>query len=84
MTELVLALPEELARRAKEAGLLSSEAIEALLRERLRSQAGKALREIWAGGPQEQLTPEIEQGIVETVRTVRVQRRAQRKRADRS
>lgn len=46
MTELVLTLPDDLARQAKEAGLLSSEAIEQLLRERLRRQAGEELREM--------------------------------------
>ena len=44
MAELIVNLPDELAQRAGEAGLLTSEAIEALLREKLREQAGKELR----------------------------------------
>jgi hypothetical protein len=44
MTDLVLNLPDELAQRAKEAGLLTNEAIEALLREELHKQAGEELR----------------------------------------
>lgn len=43
MIQLVLDLPDELAQRAKAAGLLSSEAIEVLLRQRLRKQAGQEL-----------------------------------------
>jgi hypothetical protein len=44
--ELTLNLPDDLAQRAKEAGLLSNEAIEKLLREQLRRQAGEELRAI--------------------------------------
>lgn len=42
--ELTLNLPDDLAQRAKDAGLLSNEAIEKLLREQLRRQAGEELR----------------------------------------
>ena len=42
--ELTLNLPDDLAQRAKDAGLLSNEAIEKLLREQLRRQAGEDLR----------------------------------------
>ena len=75
MTTVEINLPEELARKAKEAGLLTPEAMEAMLRERLRAQAGEALREMWSGMPREQLTPEIEQEIVEEVRAFRAERR---------
>lgn len=75
MTTVQIELPEELARRAKEAGLLTPEAIESMLREHLRRQAGEALREMWARMPREELTPEIEQQIVEEVRAFRAERR---------
>ena len=75
MTTVEIELPEELARRAKEAGLLTSEAMESMLRERLRAQAGEALREMWSRMPREELTPEIEQEIVEEVRAFRAERR---------
>ena len=75
MTTVEIELPEELARRAKEAGLLTSEAMESMLRERLRMQAGEALREMWTHTPREELTPEIEQEIVEEVRALRAERR---------
>jgi hypothetical protein len=75
MTTVEIELSEELARRAREAGLLTPEAMESMLRERLRSQAGEALREMWARMPREELTPEIEQEIVEEVRAFRAERR---------
>jgi len=42
--ELKLTLPERLAKQAKAAGLLKSEAIASMLREQLRRQAGEELR----------------------------------------
>jgi hypothetical protein len=42
--ELTLNIPDELASKAQAAGLLNSEAIEKLLREQLRKQAGQELR----------------------------------------
>jgi len=41
--QLKLTLPDELAKQARAAGLLKSEAIVAMLRERLRQQAGEEL-----------------------------------------
>jgi hypothetical protein len=75
VTTVQIELPEELALRAKEAGLLTPEAMESMLRERLRKEAGEALREMWAGMPLEELTPEVEQEIVEEVRAFRAERR---------
>jgi hypothetical protein len=46
-----------------------------MLREQLRRRAGDALQAMWQRGPQEELTPEIEQEIVEEVRKVRAERR---------
>ena len=69
--ELTLNLPDELALRAKSAGLLTPDAIEAMLREQLKKQAGEQLRALWARMPREELTPEIEQEIAEEVRAVR-------------
>ena len=66
-------LPDELAQKAASAGLLSAEAMGAMLREQLRRRAGEALQAMWQRGPQEPLTPEIEQAIVEEVRKVRAQ-----------
>ena len=73
--ELTLTLPDDLVQRAKEAGLLSSDAMESMLREWLRRRAGEDLRALWQSTPQEALTPEIEQEIVEEVRQARAERR---------
>lgn len=73
MTTIEIQLPDELAQDAQAAGLLTPDAIERLLRERLRRQAGDALRAIWDRMPREKLTPEIEETINEEVRTVRTE-----------
>jgi hypothetical protein len=75
MTTVQINLPDELAQKAASAGLLSTEAMEAMLREQLRRRAGGALQAMWQRGPQEKLTPEIERQIVEQVRKVRAQAR---------
>jgi uncharacterized protein HemY len=73
--QLILNLPDDLPQRAQNAGLLTPEAIETMLREQLKKQSGENLREMWARRPREELTPEIEQEIVEEVRAVRAERR---------
>ena len=75
--ELRLTLPDDLVHRAQSAGLLTSEAIESMLCEQLKKRAGENLRAMWARMPREELTPEIEQEIVEEVRAVRAERRKQ-------
>jgi hypothetical protein len=75
MTTVQITLPDELAQKAASAGLLSPEAMEAMLREQLRRQAADALRAMWERAPAEELTPEIEQEIVDEVRAVRAERR---------
>ena len=76
--EFKVTLPDDLAQRAQSAGLLAPEAIESMLREQLKKQAGESLRALWARMPREELTPEIEQEIVDEVRAARAE---QRKRA---
>jgi len=75
MTIIQIQLPDELAQDAQAADLLTTQAIEAMLREQLRKQAGELLQAAWQQLPQEELTPEIEQLIVEEVRAVRAERR---------
>ena len=75
MNSVQINWPDDLAQKAASAGLLSAEAMEAMLREQLRRHAGQALQDIWQRVPQEELTPEIEQEIVEEVRKVRAERR---------
>ena len=75
MTTVQINLPDELARDAQAAGLLTPAALEQMLREQLRRRAGEELRAMWAKMPAEELTPEIEQEIVAEVRAVRAERR---------
>jgi hypothetical protein len=46
MTELVIRLPDELAQRARQAGLLSDSAIQELLEEAMRRKAGRRLLDV--------------------------------------
>ena len=75
MTTVQINLPDELAQKAAIAGLLTADAVEAMLREQLRRRAGEALQSMWQRGPQEELTPEIEQEIVDEVHKVRAELR---------
>jgi hypothetical protein len=78
MTTVQLSLPDDLARQATEAGLLSAEAIQEMLREQLLRRAGESLQEIHNRMPREELTPEIEEEIFEAVRAYRAEQRARR------
>ena len=71
MTTIELELPDDLAEDAKAAGLLNAEALEEILRERLRFQAGKALRAQWNRASSEKITTEIDASILEIVAKVR-------------
>lgn len=75
MTTVQINLPDDLAQKASSAGLLSAESMEAMLREQLRRRAGEALQALWQRGPADELTPQIEQDIVEEVRKVRAEQR---------
>ena len=77
MTTVQLELPDVLAQSAQAAGLLTPQALEAMLRDQLKRQAGNALRTMWADAPPEELTPELERMIDEQVQAVRAQRRQQ-------
>src|SRR5580704_1959902 len=46
MTELLVRLPDDLARRARSAGLLSDSAIQELREDAMRPQAGRRLRDL--------------------------------------
>jgi len=46
MTELTVTLPDELARKARDAGLLNAQGIERALRDALKREAGRKLVEI--------------------------------------
>jgi len=75
--ELTLNLPEDLAQRAKDAGLLSNEAIEKLLREQLRRQAGEELRTM-LDRVQSTGTPMTEDEVQAEIDAYRSEKRAKR------
>jgi hypothetical protein len=75
MTQVTISLPDDLAQRAHEAGLLSDSGIRQALEGAIRRQAGERLRDMMRGMPREELTPEIEQMIADEVRAYRAERR---------
>ena len=75
MTTVQITVPDEVAQKAATAGLLSPMAMEAMLRDQLRRRAGEQLQMMWRRVPLEELTPEVEQEIVEEVRKVRTELR---------
>jgi predicted transcriptional regulator len=76
MTELVVKLPDELAKRAQRLGLLSDTAIQRLLEDAMRREAGRQLLQsverIQAAG----IPPMSDEEIVAEVKAVRAERRA--------
>jgi len=76
MATIQLTIPDDLAKKATEAGLLSADAIQEMLREQLLRRAGETLREIRSRVPREDITPAIEEEIAEAVQAYRVERRA--------
>lgn len=76
MTELVVKLPDELAKRAQRLGLLSDTAIQRLLEDAMRREAGRQLLQsverIQAAG----ILPMSDEEIVSEVKAVRAERRA--------
>jgi hypothetical protein len=76
MTELVVKLPEELAQRARNAGLLTDGAIQRLLEEAMRREAGRQLLQV-AGQLHEAGVPPLgEEEVVAEVKAVRAGHRA--------
>ena len=76
--ELTLNLPDELASKALAAGLLNSEAIEKLLREQLRKQAGEDLRVMLNKVDASGIPPMSEDEIQAEIDAYRAERRAKR------
>jgi len=76
--ELKLTLPEQLAKQAKAAGLLKSEAIASMLRAQLRRQAGEELRSMMDKLADANLPPMTMDEIQAEVDAVRKARKARR------
>ena len=78
MTALTIELPDELVDEARDAGLLSPEEIEAMLRERLRKRHVSELFEIADRLAAVDLPPMTEEEVQAEVDAVRAERRANR------
>ncbi|OGT80514.1 MAG: hypothetical protein A3H91_12405 [Gammaproteobacteria bacterium RIFCSPLOWO2_02_FULL_61_13] len=76
--ELTISLPDDLASKARAAGLLTSEAIEKLLREQLRKQAGQELRAMLDKRGADGTLPMTEEEVQAEIVAYRAERRAKR------
>ena len=76
MTELVIHLPDELAQRARNSGLLSDDAIRVLLEDALRRQAGRRLPEVARDLHAANILPMSMEEIDTEVKAARAERRA--------
>lgn len=76
MTELLLTLPDDLARRARSAGLLTDSAIQRLLEEAVRREAGHRLLQVADQLQAAGVPPISDDEIVAEVKAVRAERRA--------
>ena len=78
MTELVIRLPDDLAQRARDAGLLSDRAIQQLLEDAMRRQAGQRLLEVARHIHAADIEPMSGDEINKEVRAARSQRHARK------
>jgi hypothetical protein len=77
MMEITLNLPDELARRAQNEGLLSTEAMQRMLEDTLRRAAGQHLLEIADRIHAAGIAPMSEEEVAAEVQAYRVEKRAQ-------
>ncbi len=75
MTEVTVTLPDELAARASDAGLLSDGAIQALLEDAMRRRAGRRLLEVAAQIHAAAIPPMTDAEIAAEVAATRAERR---------
>ena len=76
MTTLELNLPDELAQRAQSAGLLTDAAIQKLLEDAIRREAGRSLLNAAQQLHGANIAPMSDEEIVAEVKAVRAERRA--------
>ena len=75
MTELLVNLPDELAQRAKSAGLLSDSAIQRLLEEAMRREAARKLMQVAERIHAAGIEPMSDDEVVAEVKAVRAGQR---------
>ncbi len=76
MTKIEIRLPDDLVQRAKNAGLLSDDAISQLLEDAIRRRAGRALLDAARRLQSVNVAPMSDDEIVAEVKAVRAARRA--------
>lgn len=76
MTKVQFSLPDELARAAKEAGLLAPEALQKLLREKLRADSIEALEKAWSHSADQDACAEEDRLIADAIKQARAARKA--------
>ncbi len=84
MTELVVNLPDDLAQRAKDTGLLTDSAIQRLLEEAMRRDAGRRLMQVAERLHAAGIEPMSDDEIVAEVKAARAERRAREAQAPNS
>ena len=82
MTTLTIDLPDNIAKEAKDAGLLAPEALAQLLKDAVRHQAGRRLLDVAQRLQAAGIPPMSDEEIVAEVKAIRAERRARRARAD--
>ena len=74
MTEVLIRLPDELAQRARSAGLLTDGAIQDLLEDAMRRRSGRRFLEVAAQLRNDGIAPMTQEEIDAEVRAVRAER----------
>jgi hypothetical protein len=76
MTTLTIDLPDNIAKEAKDAGLLTPEVLAQLLKDAVRRQAGRRLLDIAQRIQAADISPMTDEEILAEVKAVRAERRA--------
>jgi len=82
MTTLTIDLPDNIAKEAKDAGLLTPETLAQLLKDAVRRQAGQRLLDVAKRIQAAGIAPMSDEEIVAEVKAVRAERRARQAKAD--
>jgi hypothetical protein len=82
MITLTIDLPDNLVKEAKDAGLLTPEALAQLLKEAMRRQAGRRLLDVAKRIQAAGIAPMSDEEIIAEVKAVRAERRARQAKAD--
>jgi len=81
MTTLTIDLPDNIAKEAKDAGLLTPEALAQLLKDAVRRQAGRRLLDAAKHIQEAGVPPMSDEAIIAEVKAVRSERRARQAKA---